>query len=229
MFKGVVSDVFFDLDHTLWDFDRNSGLTFGKILSDNSVGLDQDDFLKAYVPINLEFWKYYRENRISKEELRYLRLKSTFDSLDYTISDDLIHLLAIQYIEHLPSFNHLLPYAREILEYLKPGYRLHIITNGFHDVQDRKLKNAGIQGYFTHVINSEMAGVKKPDPYIFQLALERSGVPPEKALMIGDNIEADILGARAAGLHTLHFNVNMDPAHELCGIITHLCEIKSYL
>jgi len=104
MFKGVVSDVFFDLDHTLWDFDRNSGLTFGKILSDNSVDLDPDDFLKTYVPINLEFWKYYRENRISKEDLRYLRLKRTFDSLDYPISDDLIHLLAIQYIEQLPSF-----------------------------------------------------------------------------------------------------------------------------
>lgn len=229
MFKGVVSDVFFDLDHTLWDFDRNSALTFRKILTDNSVDIALDDFLMAYVPINLEFWKHYRENRISKEELRFLRLKKTFDSLRFPVSSDMITLLAVQYIEQLTSFNHLLPYAREILEYLKPSYRLHIITNGFHEVQERKLRNAGIHGYFIHVINSEMAGVKKPDPYIFQLALERAAVVPEKALMIGDSMEADILGARAVGLHTLHFNINSEPVHDYCSMINHLGELQSYL
>lgn len=229
MYKGVVSDVFFDLDHTLWDFDRNSALTFRKILTEHSMDVALDDFLKAYVPINLEFWKHYRENRISKEELRFLRLKRTFDSLGFHVSSDIIKLLAEQYIEQLTSFNHLLPYAREILEYLKPSYRLHIITNGFHEVQERKLRNAGIQGYFIHVINSEMAGVKKPDPYIFNLALKRAAVVPEKALMIGDSIEADILGARAVGLHALHYNVNQEPLHDYCSMINHLGEIKSFL
>ncbi len=229
MFKGVVSDVFFDLDHTLWDFDKNSELTFRRILTDNSVDIVHEDFLKAYLPINLEFWKYYRENRISKEELRFLRLKKTFDSLRFKASGDLIKLLADQYIEQLTSHNHLLPYAREILDYLKPAYRLHIITNGFHEVQERKLRNAGIQDYFIHVINSEMAGVKKPNPYIFKLALQRAVVVPERALMIGDSIEADILGARAVGLHTLHFNINSEPFHDYCSMINHLGELKSYL
>ncbi len=229
MFKGRVTDVFFDLDHTLWDFNRNSGLTFRKILDENGVDVCLEDFLGAYAPINLEFWKYYRENRIGKSELRYQRLKKTFDSIGFRIADETINLLAQQYIEHLSSFNHLLPGATEILDYLRPGYRMHIITNGFEDVQYRKLRNAGIDNYFEHVINSEMAGVKKPDPHIFILALQKAGVSAGKALMIGDSIEADILGAQAVGLHTLHFNPNKEPLHDFCTAISTLGEIKRYL
>jgi len=221
--------VFFDLDHTLWDFDRNSGLTFRKILAENDMAVPLDAFLEVYVPLNLEYWKQYRENRITKDELRYLRLRKTFDELQVDITDALIHLLAERYIEELTSFSHLLPDAREALDYLHPQYRLHIITNGFHEVQDRKLRNSGIHMYFTQVINSEMAGVKKPDPYIFRLALERAGTTPEKSLMIGDNLEADILGARAVGLHTLHLNLRNERAPGLGAAITGLCEIKSYL
>ncbi len=221
--------MFFDLDHTLWDFDRNSGLTFSKILAENDMAVPLDAFLEVYVPLNLEYWKQYRENRITKDELRYLRLRKTFDKLQVDITDALIHLLAERYIEELTSFSHLLPDAREALDYLHPRYRLHIITNGFHEVQDRKLRNSGIHTYFTQVINSEMAGVKKPDPYIFRLALERAGTTPEKSLMIGDNLEADILGARAVGLHTLHLNLHNEPAPGLGAAITGLREIKSYL
>ncbi len=221
--------MFFDLDHTLWDFDRNSGLTFGKILAENQVQVVLVDFLNVYNPINLEYWKYYRENRVTKTELRYQRLKKTFDALGVAVTDALINQLATAYITHLSSFNHLVPDAIEILEYLKPNYRLHIITNGFQEVQDRKLKHAGINGYFDQVINSEMAGVKKPDPYIFRLALGAAGTPSEKALMVGDSIEADILGAQGVGMHTLHFNANKEPAHPYCSSITELREIKSYL
>jgi putative hydrolase of the HAD superfamily len=145
------------------------------------------------------------------------------------VTDDVIGLLSAQYIELLASFPHLIPEAREILEYLKPNYRLHIITNGFHEVQTKKLVNSNIHEFFELVINSEMAGVKKPNPHIFKLALQKAGVMPQKALMIGDNVEADILGARAVGFHTLHYNAHGD-ADNTCGLMVgSLGEIKSLL
>jgi putative hydrolase of the HAD superfamily len=185
--------------------------------------------LEVYIPVNLSYWKLYREEKIRKEELRYQRLKTTFDTLQHIIEDDIINSLSAEYIQHLSSFNHLLPNTVEILEYLKPKYRLHIITNGFQEIQEKKMKNAGILDYFDLIINSEMAGVKKPNPHIFNLALEKANVLPRKAMMVGDNIEADILGAQAAGFHTLHFNAHNEPLHEYCQMIHDLGEIKMYL
>ena len=228
MFKGV-TDIFFDLDHTLWDFEKNSALTFEKILPENNVRVDVVDFLKVYVPSNLAFWKLFREEKITKEALRYQRLKSVFDALGFEVGDQMIYRLADQYILHLSSFNHLFPGAIEILEYLKPKYKLHIITNGFQEVQDKKLRNSKIDTFFEHIINSEMAGVKKPNPIIFQLALGNAKVNAEKALMIGDNLEADILGAQAVGYRTLHFNAHYEPRHDFCPMIHDLIEIKTFL
>jgi len=229
MFKNLVTDVFFDLDHTLWDFEKNSALTFQKIFSENSVSVGLNDFLKVYVPINFEFWKWYREGKITKGELRFQRLKVTFDTLGHSISNETINELSDQYIAHLPSYNHLIPNTIEVLDYLKPKYKLHIITNGFQEIQQRKLQGSNIYNYFGHIINSEMAGVKKPDPIIFRLALDRAKVLPQNSLMIGDSLEADILGAKSVGLHTLHFNANNEPMHEFCEMIHDLSEIKYYL
>lgn len=229
MFREIVTDVFFDLDHTLWDFEKNSALTFEKILHENQVRVDLTDFLKAYVPANYAFWKLYREEKITKEELRYQRLKSVFDELRHHVSDDTINLLAEEYIKHLSSFNHLFPDTVEVLEYLKPKYRLHIITNGFQEIQDKKLKNANIYGYFEQIVNSEMAGVKKPNPIIFELALERAKTSRKRSIMIGDSLEADIQGAQSVGLHVLHFNPDNGPKHDFCDMIHNLSEIKSYL
>lgn len=229
MYKDSITDIFFDLDHTLWDFERNSKLTFLKIFQDNSVETNLDDFLYYYVPLNLEYWKLYREERISKSDLRYQRLRRSFNALDYKIDDELINSLSDQYIEHLSSFNHLIPETVDILEYLRPKYRLHIITNGFEEIQEKKLKSANISRYFDQVVNSEMAGAKKPNPKIFQLALQMAKVSPHKSMMIGDNIEADILGAKAVGLNAIHFNAHDDPSHDHCKMIHKLGEIKSYL
>ena len=229
MYREIVTDEFFDLDHTLWDFEKNSALTFEKIFTEYNVQVELPDFLREYVPINLAFWKLYRENKIQKESLRYLRLRKVFDTLGYPIDDILITDLADAYIQHLSSYDHLLPNSREILDYLKPRYRMHIITNGFEEIQQKKLRNSNILGYFDHVINSEMAGVKKPDPIIFNLALERTRVQPKNALMVGDSLEADILGARAVGFHTIHLNVHNDPLHKHGEIIDDLREIKLYL
>ncbi|WP_136465065.1 YjjG family noncanonical pyrimidine nucleotidase [Flagellimonas onchidii] len=228
MYKEV-TDIFFDLDHTLWDFEKNSALTFEKIFYKNRLNIELDKFLEAYVPINLDYWKLYREDKISKTELRYQRLKKTFDRVNIPVSDETIDLLALEYIEYLSSFSNLFPHTQDILEYLAPKYKLHIITNGFQETQEKKLKESNIHHYFNQIINSETAGVKKPHPYIFELALQKAQVSPKKALMVGDSIEADIMGAQSAGLQTLHFNAHKEPKHHLCKMINSLIEIKSIL
>lgn len=229
MFKDVVTDVFFDLDHTLWDFEKNSALTFETILPAHDITVPLESFLAVYVPANLVFWKMYREEKITKAELRYQRLKSVFDSLEYSVSDDCINSLADTYIDQLSSHTFLFPNTLEVLDYLKPNYKLHIITNGFQEIQEKKLRNSGIYPYFEHVIDSEMAGVKKPDPFIFNLALDKAKVRPESALMIGDSLEADILGAKGAGLNALHFNAHGETVHQHSPMISELKEIKTYL
>ncbi len=229
MFESRVTDVFFDLDHTLWDFEKNSALTFEKIFQNHNVDVNLKEFLRVYTPKNLEFWKLYGSDKITKEELRYLRLRVVFDEIQYTISDKNINLLSEDYIKYLSSFNYLFSGTIEILEYLKPKYNLHIITNGFKEVQEKKLKNSGIEGFFIEIIDSETAGVKKPNPIIFSAALEKAKVTAEKSIMIGDNLEADILGAQALGIQTLHFNSHKNPEHNICPIINHLGEIKTFL
>lgn len=166
-----ISHIFFDLDHTLWDFDKNSGLTFDKIFQINDIDVNLKKFLEIYEPINLNYWKLYREEKIDKESLRYKRLSDTFNILNIEVKSRVINKLSEDYIEHLCTFNHLFDGTIEILEYLMPKYQLHIITNGFKEVQQGKLNNSNIQHYFKTVTNSEMAGVKKPNPKIFNHAL----------------------------------------------------------
>jgi putative hydrolase of the HAD superfamily len=229
MLKKPITDIFFDLDHTLWDFERNSALTYEHLFKDFDMEVPLDRFLQHYVPLNLVYWKAFREGRITKEKLRYERLKTVFDRMELRVSDAQIHYLSEAYIEKLSTYTHLLPNCIEILEYLKNRYKMHIITNGFEEVQTRKLNNSGIARYFTAVINSDRAGVKKPDPGIFKMALKAAGIRPESGVMIGDSFEADIRGARAVGLQALHFNIHNDPVHEICPIILDLEHIKIYL
>lgn len=229
MFREIVTDVFFDLDHTLWDFEKNSRLTFQKIFKEGNIAIDIERFLQFYVPINLEYWKLYREEKVSKKELRYQRLRRSLDATGASLDDNQIHQLSKAYIQYLSSFNHVVSGALDILNYLKPRYRLHIITNGFEEVQEKKLRNSQMRQYFQVVVNSEMAGVKKPNPRIFQLALKKAEVAATNALMIGDSLEADVLGAQQLGIHALHFNTNGEDEHDHCKIIRHLNEIKHFL
>lgn len=226
--KSFVTDVFFDLDHTLWDFEKNSALTFKQIFINNDIQINLDDFLEIYVPKNLEFWKLYREEKITKEKLRYLRLKDSFDELAYKVDRCLIDKLADDYIENLSKYNHLIENTIEILHYLKPKYELHIITNGFEEVQDAKLINSNIEHFFTHIINSEIAGVKKPNPMIFELALDKAKVKPKNTVMIGDNLEADIIGAKNIGMNTIFFDIDKIFSHDDI-VVSNLLQIKQYL
>ncbi|MEM8764313.1 MAG: YjjG family noncanonical pyrimidine nucleotidase [Bacteroidota bacterium] len=229
MFKTGVTHIFFDLDHTLWDFEKNSELTFAHILPKNGIETSLDGFMKKYRPINFAYWKEYRENKITKAALRYNRLRHTFDAIGIQVSDEIINKLSDEYIGYLSSFGNLLPQAKEILEYLDPKYNLHIITNGFQEIQDKKLKNSGIMGFFDVVVNSEMAGVKKPHPQIFELALQMASAVPSNSVMIGDNLEADIQGAYELGLKTIHLKGSEEPHHDFGKIINTLGEIKNLL
>ncbi len=131
----TITDVFFDLDHTLWDFDKNSSLTFEMIFKMNDITLNLRDFISIYEPINLKYWKLYREEQVDKMSLRYGRLSDTFNALNLTIEDVVINKLAEDYITYLTSHNHILEGTIELLEYFKPKYNLHIITNGFGEAQ----------------------------------------------------------------------------------------------
>ncbi len=201
-----IQHVFFDLDHTLWDFDRNSALTFGQILKEEKIELSLKDFLETYVPINVEYWAKYRNNLVTKETLRVGRLKDSFAALEMQVSDLTIDNLSNKYIEVLPGFNHLLEDTIDVLEYLQPKYKLHIITNGFEEIQHSKLKNAKISNFFSSVTTSEEAGVKKPHLDIFTTALKKSNATPINSIMIGDSYEADIDGAINAGLKAIYFD-----------------------
>ena len=165
-FKGI-EHIFFDLDHTLWDFDLNSKLAYKQIFEEHKLSLDLEEFIMVYEPLNLEFWQMFRENKISKEELRYQRLKSTFDTCNFPMSDKRIHLFADLYIKYLPNNNHLFPGCVELLDTLKSHFKLHLITNGFNEVQENKVINSGLENYFEIILTADAAGVKKPAPEIF--------------------------------------------------------------
>lgn len=201
-----IKDIFFDLDHTLWDFDRNSSLAFKEVFELNSIPVDFESFTEAYNPINFKYWKWYREDRVTKAQLRYGRLKKTFDALGISVTDDIIDKLSEDYIAYLPKHNHLFDNAVQVLEYLDKKYKLHIITNGFEEIQLKKLANSQINHFFKSVITSEAAGVKKPHSKIFKLALSRADATAASSVMIGDTYEADIVGAERVGMHTICFN-----------------------
>ena len=221
-----ITDIFFDLDHTLWDFQKNSALTFDFLLKKYQINIDLNKFLNIYIPINFSYWKLYRDEKITKEFLRYNRLKSSFEKLNISLSDDVINKIADDYVISLPVNNFLIKDTILVLDYLKRKYRLHIITNGFTEVQNKKIVNSQIKKYFHSIIDSETVGVKKPNIKIFDYALKVSGARSKNSLMIGDNLEADILGALNAGFHAIHFNNNNETPHEHCLILN---ELKSLM
>ncbi len=224
-----IKHIFFDLDHTLWDFDKNSKLTFNQIFQEQNINIPINDFLNVYMPINLNYWRLYREDKVSKSDLRYKRLKETFDELNYTISNDLINKISEDYILYLPNHNHLFDGTIEVLEYLKEKYTLHIITNGFEEVQNLKMQKSRILKYFKEIITSESVGVKKPNPKIFDFALKKANALAEDSVMIGDSYEADVIGALNVGMLAIHF-IN-EKSNKESGVIAikKLLELKKYL
>ncbi len=202
--------LFFDLDHTLWDFDANSRQTLEEIYDElnlNEKGVDDfSAFHRNYLTHNDKLWDRYRKGFIKSDELRWKRMWLTL--LDFKIADEpLAKEMSAKFLDGLPTRKLLFPHTIEILEYLRAkDYLLHLITNGFENVQHHKIRNAGIDNYFTEVITSEGSNSLKPQKEIFEFAFKKSGALPNESIMIGDTIEADILGGYNAGIDQVHVN-----------------------
>lgn len=223
--------LFFDLDHTLWDFEANAKETFAELYQKYSLlqkGIDDFDlFFSRYSFHNEKLWDRYTKGFIKQEELRWKRVWLTL--LDFKVADEnLAKEIAVDFLNGLPDRKNLFPYTVEILDYLtQKNYMLHLITNGFQNIQHNKLKHSNLTRYFTEVITSEQAGSLKPNKEIFEFALKTSNANIKESIMIGDNIEADIKGAMNAGFDTVFVNhIHAETDEKPTYIIHHLKELE---
>ena len=201
--------IFFDLDHTLWDFATNSKLALSQIfetlqLAELGVPAFQN-FYDKYVPINDKYWARYHNGIVTKEQLRNGRFYDTLK--EFKIRDaGLAEKMAESYLTISPKMTALFPDAMEVLKYLQGKYKLHLITNGFAEVQWIKIENSGLKPFFEHIIISEEVGTQKPDKAIFEIAMDRASTHAAECIMIGDNYNTDIVGAQNAGMDQVFFN-----------------------
>lgn len=202
--------IFFDLDHTLWDFDANSRITLLDLYAEFDLAskgvTDFEQFHLNYLEHNERLWARYRNGYIKVDELRWKRMWLTL--LDFKIGDqDLARRMGNRFLDMLPGRTILFDYAKEILQYLTDkGYSLHLITNGFEETQHAKLRNSGIDHFFKEVITSEGSNSLKPKKEIFDYAFQRAGARPDESIMIGDSIEVDIQGAINSGIDQVYVN-----------------------
>ncbi len=206
--------IFFDLDHTLWDFTGNSRAMLRELYAEEdlaSVGVpDADALIEVYEEVNKVMWDQYGAGRITKEVLRVLRFRNTllkFGVNNARLTDRMGHA----YIERCPHKPLLMPGAAALLRDLHGRFGLHIITNGFDEVQHVKLQSSGIAQYFEQVLTSEKVGAHKPDQRIFTEALRRARTHADESLMVGDNAGTDMLGARNAGWDQVHYAAETEP------------------
>lgn len=202
--------LFFDLDHTLWDFDANARTVLKELhdqlkLTERGVH-DFDLFHTSYLQHNEKLWARYRKGYIKQEELRLKRMWLTL--LDFKIADEaLAKEMGDLFLDMLPTRTILFPHTVEVLQYLTDkGYGLHLITNGFEKTQHSKLKSCSIDHFFKAVVTSECSNSLKPQKEIYEYALRKAGATAEESIMIGDSIEVDIIGAMNAGMDQVHAN-----------------------
>jgi putative hydrolase of the HAD superfamily len=225
--------IFFDLDHTIWDFDKNAEETLHElyhVYKLKDLGLNSADvFIETYTVNNHQLWADYHLGKISKDALRETRFKKTF--LDLGLSPDLMPLqFEDDYVNICPTKTNLFPHAHETLTYLNGKYQLHIISNGFKESTEYKVKNTNLTPYFKNVFISEVIGINKPDKAIFQHAIDTANATAENSLMIGDSIEADVRGALNFGMDAIYFNPNFtQPPVDINWHIHHLEELTKIL
>lgn len=223
--------LFFDLDHTLWDFDANAKETLTELYRifnlREKINTAFEDFYPSYLFHNEVLWDRYHKGLITADELKWKRMWRTL--LDFKIADEsLARELSGKFLEILPTKKILFPYTIEILDYLtERSYVLHLITNGFEKTQWSKLNNSGLGGYFTHVITSETSNSLKPKKEIFEYAMDKANASLPQSIMIGDNLEADIQGAMNAGMDSVFVNhINASTVLKPTYIVTHLKELE---
>jgi putative hydrolase of the HAD superfamily len=225
--------IFFDLDHTIWDFDRNAEETLYELYDIyrlNEIGLPSAPvFIETYTRNNHQLWAEYHTGKITKTELRETRFRRTF--LELGLRPEVIPLaFEDDYVKLCPTKLNLFPHAHETLQYLQGKYTLHLISNGFKEASTLKIGNTNIGKYFEHVIISEVVGFNKPDKAIFEHALGLAGAQKNESLMIGDSLEADVYGALNFGMDAIYFNpFNAPKPDDVPLQITHLKELIGLL
>ncbi len=232
------NNLFFDLDHTIWDFETNANETLRELyhfyelhkFSSNS----EDDFLAIYHKNNDKLWDLYRQHKIEKPLLRTKRFTDTFIEMGVKEADVPTSIWD-HYLEVCPTKTALIPGAIETLDYLASRYRLHLITNGFAETQRRKLKNSRLDHYFDTLTISEEVGVQKPHPLIFSTALKNAGSKESTSTYVGDNEIADVMGGLNSGWKVFWYNpMNKDLSSDLVAnanlrFLSHLTELKNHL
>lgn len=233
-YRMAYKHLFFDLDHTLWDFEANAKETLSELYTEYNLkekGVhDFDVFFSQYSMHNERLWDRYTKGFIKQEELRWKRMWLAL--LDFKIGDeDLSKKMSVGFLELLPTKKNLFPYTFEILNYLQnKAYKLHLVTNGFEKVQHNKLKNSNLSVYFLEIITSEASNSLKPNKEIFDYAFQKTGANPEESIMIGDNLEADIQGGINAGMDTVFVNhLHIQPHIQATYEIKHLKELEHIL
>ncbi|PJJ47715.1 YjjG family noncanonical pyrimidine nucleotidase [Hymenobacter chitinivorans] len=201
--------LFFDLDHTLWDFEKNADETLRTLFERHNLGrfgtFTVDQFIDRYRDVNHALWRLYQNNKITQQQLRSIRFVRTLTKLGVDEADVPFNI-SQQFTDLLPQKSAVFPFTHEVLDYLQGKYTMHLITNGFKDIQHLKLTSSNLTDYFQEVITSECSGYLKPDARMFRHALARTGATAAESLMIGDNLECDVLGAYNAGIDQVYFN-----------------------
>lgn len=230
MSKKQYQHIFFDLDRTLWDFEKSAIQAFEKIFYNRNLkekGIPSfEELHRVYTFHNNALWDNYRKGKIDKSELMWLRFYRTLK--DFGINDQVLsEKIGSEYLEISPKLVNLFPYTIEILEYLQPKYNLHLITNGFSEVQQLKLTTSGMDRFFMTLITSEMAKVKKPEPGIFLYAFAKTGASPQESIMVGDDYAVDIVGAKNVGMDQIFFDpFDNQPKSDATFRIKRLSEIE---
>ena len=230
---NTIKHVFFDLDNTLWDFRKNAKFALEKLYIKYDVesryGFNFEEFHPHYHESNEGLWALIRDKKITKEELRARRFKEAFDNLGIN-NDELAKIFEDEYMETITNYNEVVDGAMELLDYLKPNYKLHIITNGFIEVSKRKIESSDLNGYFETVTYADEIEILKPDPRIYNLAMEKSGAKKDESIYIGDDWIADAVGANAFGMSAIFFDrLDDNFGMENVPTIKHLDEVRNYL
>lgn len=229
-----IKHIFFDLDNTLWDYRKNASIMLEQIYNEFELeekhGHSFKEFYSTYYPINEELWERYRNDEVTKEELRLLRFTETFKKLGIQ-NQDFVTELEQQFFDRVLQNNYLVEGAVEVLDYLKSkGYHLHILTNGFKDFTTQKINDSDLKGYFLTVSNAEELGASKPSPLAFNGAMSSAKAAIEDSVYIGDDWVADMVGATNIGMRAIFFNP-LNENHmwiEDVPIIDKLVELKEY-
>jgi len=225
--------IFFDLDHTLWDYDANATEALGDLYDKHDfqrLGLfDKGDLAKTFFEVNYGLWDLYNVGKIQRPDIRALRFKTIFEKLGASPAH-MPENIEYEYIALAPTKEGMFENAYEVLDYLAEKYKLHVITNGFNDIQTTKMESAGLISYFDVIVTSETTAYRKPDKEIFELAMDLAQAPLAESIMIGDNLASDIAGAKNVGMDHVWFNPTKNTSDEpILHEIQNLIELKSIL